>query len=503
MFNKVITLGLMTIMLAIMVVPVSASNGIQVGIVGGRALAMGNNFRGLADDWSALFFNPAGLTQLSDKWTIGFSNGLVMPRGDYTANVYPQNMLPFSGIHTEEVECSRQTFYIPSLSIAYKHSDKITLGLGVYAPFGLGSEWDLIDLPESYGNNTGISKDKENYGECQVIHIQPTFAYKFSEKFSIGLGLSYIYGKLDMDVVKLSYNPAIAYWTHLVDGLAQRGIILPPLTPDQYRMAVENNLSVCGHGFGANLGLHFKASDKFSMGLSMRYHTDLKLYGDNTQILIRHGDAAKYTTLHGSPSSFFANALDPTGQSTKQAIMDLFSGTNKTTLSDASSDVPLPMTVGLGFAYKPTDKWTFTTDFSWTNWEVWDEIEIEMESDLLDNMVLKQDWKSTFEMGLGIEFLATQMLAIRCGYYTVDTPIPAATMNPTIPDPSRRHVMCGGFGFNFGNVNINLAGEYLLFQETTIDTYEFDPLTGIADNYAGIYNFTAYTITASAQIALN
>ena len=59
-----------------------ASNGSQIGTVGARSTAMGSCFRGLADDWSAVFFNPAGLTQLG-KITIGGSLGIIMPGGDY------------------------------------------------------------------------------------------------------------------------------------------------------------------------------------------------------------------------------------------------------------------------------------------------------------------------------------------------------------------------------------------------------------------------------------
>ena len=77
---------------------VSASNGTQIGNVGARSTAMASCFRGLADDWSAVFFNPAGLTQLGTKWTIGGSMGIIMPSGSYNAHAYPDNHYQFGGM---------------------------------------------------------------------------------------------------------------------------------------------------------------------------------------------------------------------------------------------------------------------------------------------------------------------------------------------------------------------------------------------------------------------
>ncbi len=500
MVKKTISVVLFFVLILILNNPVSASNGTQIGTVGARSTAMGSCFRGLADDWSALFFNPAGLTQLNGKWTIGISNGLIMPRGSYTANDYFLTAFPFSGMDLNQVDATAQNFFVPSLGILYKSSEKLTFGLGIYAPFGLGSEWDLINLPASYGNTTGISKDKESFSDHQVINIQPTIAYKISDKLSIGLGLSYIWGKMDLDMVKLTFNPAAASWAYLTAAFAQSGITLPALTLDQYRLVLENNLSGSGSAYGANVGIHYQADDKLSIGISLRYNSDLKLSGDNKQIIIMHGDAAKYATLNAVPDAAYASEQDPTGTATKQGLLALFSGMNIPTTSDVTADLPLPITAGAGFAYKATDQLTFVADFSWTQWATWDVIEVEVEGS--DNLELEQDWKNTIEIGGGVEYVLSPKFALRAGYYTVGSPVPDETMSPTIPDPNRRHVITGGFGLNLGKINFNLAGEYVIFSDKEVDSYEFDFATGIADNYAGSYKFNAFVITAGAQINL-
>jgi len=42
------------------------SNGLNLNSVGSKSSAMGTAFIGLADDFSAVFFNPAGLTQMKN-----------------------------------------------------------------------------------------------------------------------------------------------------------------------------------------------------------------------------------------------------------------------------------------------------------------------------------------------------------------------------------------------------------------------------------------------------
>ena len=117
------------------------SNGTQIGTVGARSTAMGSAFRGLSDDWSAMYFNPAGLTQLDSKFTIGVSTGLIMPRGSYKAAHY--SVLPSNNLMTEKVDATPQNFIVPAMGFFYKPSEKLVFGLGVYAPFGLGTEWDF------------------------------------------------------------------------------------------------------------------------------------------------------------------------------------------------------------------------------------------------------------------------------------------------------------------------------------------------------------------------
>jgi len=478
---------------------------------------MASNFRGLADDWSAMFFNPGGLTQLTGKWTFGASAGVIMPRGEFTQAAYP--VLPFSGMYTDEREATAHNFFVPALGIFYKPSESLVIGLGVYAPFGLGAEWDLMTIPSSYGNATGFSQENEHDSDHMVINIQPTVAFKLSDKISIGVGLSYIWGQMDLDMVKLGFNPTLeeveiapgmsmSRWAALQAGLAQMGVALPALTADQHRIPVENILSGDGSAYGINFGLHFNLSEKFSIGLSGRYSTDLKMTGTFTQNYIMSGDPTKAGILTAVPDIVFADASDPTGTANKMQILSLFSGQSIPNIdnADVEADLPLPMNLGGGIAFKPSPKLTLTADVSWTNWASWDEIVVRVDGG--DDLTLKENWANTIEMGAGFEWMAKEsdasQIFLRGGFYTVDTPVPDESLNPTLLDPNRRYIVTGGLGLNLGKVSFNLAGEYVLFgdKELPASGYEFDTATGTSENYAGLYSFRAMVITFGTSISL-
>ncbi|MEA1927745.1 MAG: hypothetical protein U9N73_06025 [Candidatus Auribacterota bacterium] len=49
---------------SIIITPGLYAGGYEFGGLGSRALAMGGAYIGLADDWTASYWNPAGLSQL-------------------------------------------------------------------------------------------------------------------------------------------------------------------------------------------------------------------------------------------------------------------------------------------------------------------------------------------------------------------------------------------------------------------------------------------------------
>jgi len=54
-------------LVSLMITSGAYAGGLALSGIGSKAIGMGGAFRGLADNWSAAYWNPAGLTQLSES----------------------------------------------------------------------------------------------------------------------------------------------------------------------------------------------------------------------------------------------------------------------------------------------------------------------------------------------------------------------------------------------------------------------------------------------------
>jgi long-chain fatty acid transport protein len=506
-----------------------ASNGSQIGLVGARATAMGSNFIGLANDWTALYYNPAGLTQLQSKWTFGFSYGLVRPVGSFAPyQFFPNSVTPHPGLFVNEVRpMPEKTFGIPSLGIFYKATEKLTVGLGILAPFGLGAKFDLMAIPDGYDNDTPM-EEYETMSDHQVLNIQPTFAYQLTDKLSIGGSFGFI-GLANQSFMTLS-TVAVPEYGPTIYGMEQNGLVdpgtymgyqmtlavlqgmtgLPNIyNPDHDRLFVENYMDgsdASAYSFG--FGIHYKPSDAISIGVNGRFYTDLKLKGTLTRKVHYPGNASYLAAL----APYFPFIPDADSVALMMGLGGFFNGTTAISTYDAEGALPLPVTIGVGIAVEPTPRLTIVGDVTWNGWSSWDTIEITMKNQdtgAEETLSLKEDWKNTLTFGIGGEYRAIDEedmgFAIRAGAYTAPSPTPHTTITPTILDPKRRYIVSVGFGFNIGKFTISGAYERAVLGEENVkaNEYIFDPELGnINENWAGVYNMNADVFTIAATVNL-
>jgi long-subunit fatty acid transport protein len=517
---------ILVILITIFMGQLFASNGTQVGTVGTKGTGMGSAFRGLADDWSAFHYNPAGLTQLKNKWTIGFSMGLIMPTGSYTPSAFPATVAPFPGLSTDKANLVEQTFAVPSFAIFYKASEKLTVGLGAAGPFGLGAKFDIIDIPATYGNDTALENTEETTSDHQVVSIQPTVALKLSEKVSVGVNVGYIgllkSPKLVSSYMKLNQVAAPEYGA-VIQGMSPGNYtsylqlvgmlqLLGVYNTDHSRLITENIMDgEKGTAWNIGFGLHMKVNESFSFGVAGRYYTDLKLKGTMIRKLHFPGDyqGAYAQTVMGYfatvPGNDMVDSLTALG-----GIQQIFPGTTSTVTYDAEADLPLPMTIGGGIAYKPMPKLTLVFDVSLTRWSTWDVIDIkltEQATGASETVAMKEHWKNTYEYGGGIQYSVLDQentkLDLRTGVYMVDTPAPPETVTPTILDPKKRTVLSAGATLSLGQISFSVSYERILLGEATVADYVFDTTgLGTNENWAGLYELNANVITFGTTIGL-
>ena len=138
------------------------------------ATARGNAFIATADDASAVYYNAAGLTQLTEN---------ELQLGLYTVNFDVDFEREGTSYSNDNVwQAVPQAFYAHQF-------ESFSAGIGVYAPFGLGNEWgDASPF-------TSITTD----ASIEYITISPVVCYQLTDTFSVGGGPTYNYANVDIE----------------------------------------------------------------------------------------------------------------------------------------------------------------------------------------------------------------------------------------------------------------------------------------------------------------
>ncbi len=219
----------MTALFAVIMLSVSVAfaSGYQLNEHGAKAVSMGGAFVARADDPSAIFFNPAGLSFVKG-FNVMVGGTLILPSTTFTGP-YPNNT---------ETKMNSLSFFPPNAYITYNFDNGLAAGVGVYTPEGLGTDW-----PKDWVGRFIITKIN-----LQSFNINPTISYAYKDIISVGVGFDYALG----NVVLERYN-----YTPFSDSLGN------PITPFIH---MDGNAS----GTGFNFGLLLKPIENVSVGFSYR-----------------------------------------------------------------------------------------------------------------------------------------------------------------------------------------------------------------------------------------
>lgn len=217
----------------LLLLPVLAAAGGPVH--GAKGSAMGTAFVAVADDPSAIAYNPSGLTQLTGTNIYG---GLTL--------VIPSTSYENSSGQTENT--AGQVFFPPSLYAASDLGTKdLRLGLGIFSPFGIGGrKW----------SSEGLTRYSSVNSQIATLSINPTLAYQILPVLSVGFGVNYM----------LSKNEARKMIDQSMMGAGDAAV----------------NLKGSGHGWGYNVGVMFIPDEKLSLGLAYRSRIKVTSNGDMT-----------------------------------------------------------------------------------------------------------------------------------------------------------------------------------------------------------------------------
>lgn len=450
------------------------ASGVGLPTVGSRAVNLGGAYRALSGDWSAGYWNPAGLTRVQG-WNIGINASTIIPYAKVQPASYEGRS--FYGYTTNDVETKPKTFFIPTLGVVNSLDNGFSWSLALYIPFGLGATWDLWNPMPGY-NNSADYPEEEYDSDLKVFDVHLSGAYKVTDQFSVGLGVGLIYTDILIRQPMLS-KPF-------------EGTPLKPLIKAPHDVLVTDlNLEGTGMGLSLNAGFTYDFNEKWSIGASVRYYSDVVLDGDVEADNYYTGDPVTSATLD---QLLAAGQID---QASYEQAKIAVSGQKMNFIDDddAEATMPLPINAGIGIAYRPTDRLLFAFDTEWTQWSSWDAIPLE-KIEAVDgsdqSTELVQNWDDGMRFNFGTEYIAIKnldsQLALRLGYYHETNPVPDETITPSIPDVNDRDEIIIGGGYTFGNVTLNLAYVHIFIADRDVPEWNLEEGAFGVENIAGKYN---------------
>ncbi len=237
--------GLFILFLMIFSVSFVFSGGFSLFEAGSRAVGMGEAFVAVANDLSAMFYNPAGLAYLNGT-NLSAGGVLIFPSTKFSGSN------PYPGEDVSEKALS-QTFFIPNVYFGKKIGKRIYVGAGISVPFGLGIKWDEDWSGRYLTTNT----------EVKALDFTPTLAIEISKSFSIGISYIYRNAKLSQDQKIPFVNP----FTFAVMDVASLSLSTNYSHGSGYRLGTLLKLGKINLGFSymSKISMNFTGDAKFTM----------------------------------------------------------------------------------------------------------------------------------------------------------------------------------------------------------------------------------------------
>lgn len=344
-------------------------------------------FTAQADDPSAIYFNPAGLTQLRGVQT-SFGTLLAGAHTSYTSPTGQTAHGDFGG--SVAVPPPTNLYFSANLKdLGFAALGNLSAGIGVVSPFGI-----LYRYPDDGPFATAVTRQS-----LPLIDIKPTLAYRLNDQLSIGIGA---------DIYTFA-----SFWGSGQSVTKFNSSGGPGLPPPGTRMEVNGGDTAAGFNVSL-LYTPFRNGDgKPLANVALVYRSQATLHL-NGNLLANGGLVADASTTLVLPQVFTGGiSLWPIRDRSHEWKLELdvdMTGWK----SVRNTDVHLSNGTTIPFAQDWRNSYTtmIGTEYRW----------------------------------LELERLPAWEVALRGGYWHSQTPIPDSSFLPTIPDADQ-HAISVGLGF--------------------------------------------------------
>ena len=282
---------------------------------------------------------------------------------------------------------------IPNSHWIHKASKDVTAAVAMYTPYGLSTRWhehDIRRLMDSnlfntapFPANPALTMNRPLPIEIalEAPHLTGTLATKFSDKFSFAGGLSLIHAKFKMRMLSQVHAAAN-----------------PAVKPISNILKYQAD----GWGVGYTFAGHYKMDEEWGLGFRYLSRGTVKMNGT-----VEDHPTVGNKGMHGT--------------------------------------LQLPGTLTVGVSKRHREKWTFSSDVTWTEWSKYKRLEFipNHPAGAGGGFTSRKDWRDTLAYRFGAEYRANEKWTYKMGYTYDNSPVPDVTRGLELPGTDGHVYTCG------------------------------------------------------------
>lgn len=304
---------------------------------------------------------------------------------------------------------------LPDLAMTTSLSETLGIGFSVTTDTTRLANWNYADTP---GALAGAQYSQTQH-RSEIVNLRAAVAVgkELGGGFSVGASVGAVYTRNELQTPYIFQN----------NGLAGAKTFL--------------DLQTQGVGVNGDVGIQWKASKRFSMGLSYRTPTSFETTGS------AKGDLGAQLAALGVV------------------------GVDGSYRYDAKVKTALPQRLSAGFAAGLTERWRLLGQVDWINWSAaYNHLDVNLangtngvvnsvagSSGITDKIAL--NWKDQYVFRLGSELDVTDQFTMRLGYVYGKSPVPKDTLLPMTAAISEHTLACG-LGWRTESMHVDLAYQY-------------------------------------------
>lgn len=458
------------------------ASAFAVNELGTRAQGMGGAFTAVADDATAIFFNPAGLA---------FLRGTSMEMDSLIVNgqfrFIPLDTPAGTVVPPKGYSGATQQPFIPIASLYFtkRISERVAVGFGGYTPAGLAANWtNFNDSDPASGKYVG--RFAGSRAALQQYWFQPTVAIRLSDSQALAVGIAFVHTHLFLEQSFLNpYEKPDEFGLGLARG------VFPGVDPEAAyrsfaRLLPEGRLraAATANKFGVAAGYMYKhRSSGTNIGFNYRSHVVSHLKGTGAFAFTNTGALLPFLPKNSGLDVQFPN----------QKIGATF---------------VTPGLYAVGVSNSRVAGGTLAFDFAIQDFRRFQDLPINFEKtkDAKGNDIgtpaerrLKFNFNNSYVLHAGYEHAAKALpgpalmrkmmkdVTLRAGYVFDKSPVPEKSIGPLFPD-TNRHSWTVGMTKSLRAVDLSMFYQFMQFvnTKTNVAANNFQYTNGEYRNFANL-----------------